>query len=135
MELKPYEMKLLSMAPCLLPGDILLVDAERTKGSLRKGEIVVYREAGEGLSKAHRFFAFDDSAFGLSTKGDRNIQWDEHTDHTVFQGVALYRLRGRQKTKLKFRWIYMVLSYFNLFPGQRLPSWCNRTNFLRWFRS
>lgn len=55
MVLKPYEMTSLSMSPDLLPGDVLLVDVARSKPSLRKGEVVVFRESSNAISTSHRF--------------------------------------------------------------------------------
>lgn len=134
-ELRPYEMKLWSMAPLLMPGDVLLVDAERPASSVRRGEIVVFRAPHDAVSTAHRVVGFrGNPSFPWRTKGDRNHAADDRAGPLAYEGVVTWRLRGRRATRLRWGLLYWCLSVLGLFPGQRIPSWLTRANSRKFFR-
>jgi len=113
----PVEMRGLSMAPWLMPRDVLLVDRSVCVSELRLGDIVVWKNPATGDRTAHRIVKRP-----LVTKGDRNPEVDPEGDGQMYEGRVIRRHRNGVWTPMRWRWLGWFLCRFNLYPEQRLAT-------------
>lgn len=126
-EFIPLVMRGISMAPWLQNGDILLVNSKIQINYLRLGDIAVFEHRESKVTIAHRVI----SKSPLRTKGDRNKNVDLLNEEWNFKGRVEKRFRDNRWTGLRFRYLFWWFCSFGLYPGQRLPKWMTRTNFLK----
>ena len=125
----PVVMRGVSLAPWLMPGDVLLLDRGVSVRDLRLGDVVVLKREGAEERIVHRIVREAPARlfFPFRTKGDRVGVEDPLDDELRFDGRVVARHRKGIWKSLKFRRLLWIMGKYDLYPGQRLPYWCSRS--------
>lgn len=118
-ELLAFEMHQISMAPTLMPGDILLVEKDISSHFIARGDIILFKELSQKtIWTAHRVIGFNAKGFPWIVKGDRNIRTDSPSPSAVFGGKVICRVRSGKAKQIRFKRLFWILNRYNLFPEQ-----------------
>lgn len=127
-------MRGLSMAPWLMPGDVLLVDRAYSVRDLQLGDVVVLKHVEGEERIVHRIVreAPLRLLFPFRTKGDRTFLEDPMNETFRYEGKVISRHRQGCWKPLRYRRLLWILGKYDLYPGQRLPVWCSRSHLKKW---
>jgi signal peptidase I len=120
----PFEVSGISMAPWLMPGDVVWVEREFPSASLKLGDLVVMQNRTSGSGYVHRVIR----ANPLQTKGDRNQMADPRSDDWIYGGRVRRFSRNQNLKPTRDGLLLWALCRFGLYPGQRIPRWLSRSN-------
>ena len=125
-----FEFQGLSMAPWLMPGDIVVLSPKVLQENIRLGDVIVIEnESGQRI--CHRVVKMEStptSPFPFVLKGDRVPYCDDVQGHWKFVGKVLERIRDDHRSFISTHRIFVWMSLWGLYPGQTIPKYFSRTS-------
>ena|SRR5580765_4062268 len=111
----PLEVQGISMAPWILPKEVVWIDETAPSQEVRLGDVVVFRNVKTNAAIAHRVI----SKNPLKIKGDRNPSIDLLGEDWKYEGRAEKIYRNGKWIPIRRGLLLALMSKYGLYPGQK----------------